>query len=115
MWEVLKEESIKINEVLKLEMAVAIAQGMRYLHQFLLVHRDLKSLNILVGKNFGTSQPNLLPHHMWQLSGFRTKSAHSCQVPLPPFLASVLPPVLGILIRSGERLPVFSASTTDLL
>jgi len=52
LWEVLKEESIKINEVLKLEMAVAIAQGMRYLHQFLLVHRDLKSLNILVGKNF---------------------------------------------------------------
>ena len=52
--DVLHDHSIHVNAKLVVELAMGVAQGVNYLHslEHRIIHRDLKSANILVNKNW---------------------------------------------------------------
>jgi serine/threonine protein kinase len=52
--DVLEDHSLHVNAKLMVELAMGIAQGVNYLHslEHRIIHRDLKSANILVNKNW---------------------------------------------------------------
>lgn len=52
LWDVLHDEKRYLSGDLRLRMALEIAAGMTYLHQRNVLHRDLKSENILVSQSF---------------------------------------------------------------
>eukprot|EP01126_Amoeba_proteus_P044003 TRINITY_DN4868_c0_g1_i1.p1 TRINITY_DN4868_c0_g1~~TRINITY_DN4868_c0_g1_i1.p1 ORF type:complete len:432 (+),score=70.88 TRINITY_DN4868_c0_g1_i1:614-1909(+) len=54
LYDLLHCKTIDLSEMLKLHFAYGTAKGMQVLHSLLLVHRDLKSLNILVSKDMVT-------------------------------------------------------------
>ncbi|KAL9168046.1 hypothetical protein ABFS82_05G135800 [Erythranthe guttata] len=69
LYKLLHRPNIQLDEKLRIKMALDVAKGMNYLHSShpIIVHRDLKTLNLLVDKNwvvkvcdFGMSR---LQHH----------------------------------------------------
>lgn len=52
VYDLLHEKSIEINEQMVFIMALQIARCVGYLHDCDIIHRDLKSLNLLVSKFF---------------------------------------------------------------
>jgi len=52
LYHVLHDPTTKLNRRTKLKMAYDAASGMAYLHKAAIVHRDLKSLNLLVTEDF---------------------------------------------------------------
>eukprot|EP01129_Flabellula_baltica_P009937 TRINITY_DN4143_c0_g1_i3.p1 TRINITY_DN4143_c0_g1~~TRINITY_DN4143_c0_g1_i3.p1 ORF type:complete len:1112 (+),score=207.23 TRINITY_DN4143_c0_g1_i3:89-3424(+) len=52
LYELLKEESFLIPPEIRLSIAIQCAKCVRFFHECGMVHRDLKSLNILVSSNF---------------------------------------------------------------
>ncbi|KAL6070956.1 Serine/threonine-protein kinase HT1 [Balamuthia mandrillaris] len=54
LWDILHKEEFELTWELRLQMALEIASGMKYLHDKNVLHRDLKSENLLVGDLDGT-------------------------------------------------------------
>eukprot|EP01124_Arcella_intermedia_P019012 TRINITY_DN26133_c0_g1_i1.p1 TRINITY_DN26133_c0_g1~~TRINITY_DN26133_c0_g1_i1.p1 ORF type:complete len:409 (-),score=85.07 TRINITY_DN26133_c0_g1_i1:108-1334(-) len=52
VFEVLHDKGVEIDEHIRLIMAISIAKSVEFLHSCNLIHRDLKSLNLLVNKHF---------------------------------------------------------------
>ncbi len=52
VYDMLHDDSFELDETLRLEIALSTAKCMAFLHSCGLMHRDLKSLNLLVSKNF---------------------------------------------------------------
>lgn len=52
VYEVLHDETFEMDYEMKLDFAISTAKCMSFLHGCGVIHRDLKSLNLLVSKNF---------------------------------------------------------------
>jgi len=52
VYEILHDKEVEINDQLRFIMAISIARCMNFLHSCNLIHRDLKSLNLLVNRFF---------------------------------------------------------------
>ena len=52
LWKVLKDKELHLSWSVRVQMATDIAQAMNYLHRRKLLHRDLKTKNLLVDVNY---------------------------------------------------------------
>jgi len=53
LWDVLEKDQKHLTKELRLKMALDCAEGMAYLHTLGIIHRDLKSLNLMVTEDWG--------------------------------------------------------------
>eukprot|EP01130_Rhizamoeba_saxonica_P017804 TRINITY_DN8721_c0_g3_i1.p1 TRINITY_DN8721_c0_g3~~TRINITY_DN8721_c0_g3_i1.p1 ORF type:complete len:577 (+),score=104.17 TRINITY_DN8721_c0_g3_i1:33-1763(+) len=52
LYDVLHEENIMLDRIIRVELALDIAKSVQFLHSCGIIHRDLKSLNLLVSRSF---------------------------------------------------------------
>ena len=62
LYHVLHDPEIRLSKKQKIKIALDVANGMSYLHSRGIVHRDLKTLNLLVKKDLATKVIQTVTH-----------------------------------------------------